>query len=153
MAMLYRPLALQRETCIFPPVALDKPLEIFEPFLADVITSGRPTSTPNLVEIGSRAAPLHSGEILRFCDFCSPFFPFPHLAYRSQLWTDSHVLWLKRRVLFRTRAFSGFEAFKVTFRGPPAPLTPSFWMDLTDLQRRSLLALEPSRVNYPWTSK
>ena len=152
MAMLYRPLALQRETCIFPPVALEKPLEIFKPFLADVITSGRPTSTPNLVEIGSRAAPLHSGEILRFCDFCSPFFPFPHLAYRSQLWTDSHVLWLKRRVLFRTRAFSGFEAFKVTFRGPRLKKHQIFDPFLDGLNRFAAeiaLALESSRVNYP----
>ena len=60
-----------------------------------------------------------------FVTFVLPFFLFPHLAYRSQLWTDSHVLWLKRRVLFRTRAFSGFEAFEVNFKGPSAPKTPN----------------------------
>ena len=76
MALLYRPLAFYRETCVFPPVVLEKPMEILEPFLVYVITSVRPTNTPILVEIGSQWAPPHSGEISRFCDFCSPFFSF-----------------------------------------------------------------------------
>ena len=92
MAMLNRPLAFYGETCVFPPVGLEKPMEIFtlEPFLVYVIALVRLTNTPNLVEIGSQGAP-HSGEMSRFCDFWSAFIPFPHLAYRSQLWTDSHV--------------------------------------------------------------
>ena len=49
-------------------------MEIVEPFLVYVITSVKPTNTPILVEIGSQGAPPHSGEISRFCDFCSPFF-------------------------------------------------------------------------------
>ena len=57
MAMLYRPLAFYRETCVFPPVGLEKPMEIVEPFLV------RPTNIPNLVEIGSHGAPPHSGEM------------------------------------------------------------------------------------------
>ena len=45
------------------------------------------------------------------------YFPFPCLAYRSQFCTDLHVLWLKRRVMFCIRAFSGCGAFKLTFNG------------------------------------
>ena len=69
--------------------------KILKPILAQVITLVRPTNTPNLVQIGSQGAPPHSGEISHFFDFCSPFFiyffPFPHLAYRSQFSTDSHA--------------------------------------------------------------
>ena len=63
MAMLYRPLAFCKETCVFAPVALEKQMEILKPILAYVITMVRPTNTPNLVEIGLRGAPLHSGEM------------------------------------------------------------------------------------------
>ena len=79
MAMLCRPLAFHRETCVFTPVGLEKPLAIFEPFLVYVISAlaildivndltcvinhvtirlVRPTNTPNLVEIGSQVVPL-----------------------------------------------------------------------------------------------
>ena len=95
MAMLYKPLAFYRETCVFPPVGLEKPLEIFKPFLLYVIALVRPTYKPNLVKIGSQVmAPPRSGEISQFCDFCSTFFSFfsfPHLAYRSQFWSDLHI--------------------------------------------------------------
>ena len=74
MAMLYRPLALQRETCVFPPVALKKPVEIFEQFLVNVTTLGRPTNTPNLIKIGSWGGAAGKREMSLFCDFCSPFF-------------------------------------------------------------------------------
>ena len=77
--MLYRSLAFYRETCVFPPVGLEKPLEILKPFLAQVITLVRLTNTPNLVEIGSQGAPPHSGEISHFCDLCSPSFFFRFL--------------------------------------------------------------------------
>ena len=88
MAMLYRPLAFfpsfHRETCVFPLVGLEKPLEIFKPFLVNLITSAKPTNTPNLVGIGSQGAPPHSGEMSRFVTIVLPFFkyffPFPHLA-------------------------------------------------------------------------
>ena len=158
MAMLYRPLAFYRETCVFPSAALEKPLKILKPFLAQVITLVRPTNPPNLVDIGSRGAPLHSGEISHFCDICSPFFyiyifffTFPYLAYRSQFSTDLHARWLKRRVLFRTRAFWGFRAFKFTFRGSPAQKIPKFRpvCRLSRFAAEISLALEPSRVNYP----
>ena len=110
---------IYRETCVFPPVGQGKPLDIFKLFFVYVTTLVSPTDTPNSVEIGSHVAPPHSGGMSRFCNFCTPFFIFlfPHFAYRSQFWTDSLALWLKRCVLFRTRAFLGFGALKVTFRG------------------------------------
>ena len=135
--MLYRPLDFYRKTCVFPPVGLGTP---FKPLLAYVITSVRPTNTSNLIEIGSQGAPPRSGELSRFCDFCSPFFhTFFHLAYRSQIWTDSNVLWLKRCFLFCTRAFPGVRAFKITSRGSPIKKHQNFdpFLDLTDLQRMS----------------
>ena len=52
MAMLYRSLALNRETCVFPPASQEKPLQIAKLFLVYVITFVRPTNTPTLVEIG-----------------------------------------------------------------------------------------------------
>ena len=76
MAMLYWPLAVYsfyREACVFPPVGLEEPLNILKPFLAQVNTLMRTTNTPNLVGIGSQGAPPHSGELSRFCVFCSPF--------------------------------------------------------------------------------
>jgi len=153
MAMLYRPLASYRETWVFPPVGLEKPLGIFKPFLAYVITSARSTNPQNLVEIGSQGAPPHIGEIYRFCDLCSPFFPFLHLAHRSQFWSDPHACWLKRRVWCSTRAFSGFETFKLTFRGSPVQKTPKFWpvfgLGRFAAPAKIALALEPPRVNYP----
>ena len=63
MAMLYRPLAFYRETCVFPPVGLEKPIKILEPFLVYLIMLIRPTNTQNLVEIGSQGAPPYSGEM------------------------------------------------------------------------------------------
>ena len=54
MTMLYRPLAFYRETCVFPPVGLGKPMEFLIPFLVYVITLVTPTNTSNLVEIGSQ---------------------------------------------------------------------------------------------------
>ena len=149
MAMSYRPLAFYRETCVFPPVAREKPLEVFKPFLVYFITLVRPTNLPKLVEIGLQVATPRSGEMSRFRDFCSPFyiFPYPHLTYRSQFWTNSHALWLKRSVLFWTRAFPGFQVFKFTFRGSPVQntkISTRFW-----IAAEIALALEPSRVNYP----
>ena len=115
------------ETCVFPPIGLEKPVEIFEPFLVYIITSVRPTNTPYLVvHRGRRHTVVKFHGFVTFVLFFKIFFPFPHLAYRSQFWTNSHVLWLKRRVLFRTRAFSGFGAFKFTFKGPLAQKTPKF---------------------------
>ncbi len=89
-----------------------------------------------------------------FVTYVLPFFffcPFPHLAYRSQFWTDSHAWWLKRRLLFRTRAFWGFRALKFTFRGSPAQKTPKFRpvFGLGRFAAEISLALELSRVNYP----
>ena len=69
-----RPLAFYRVTGVFQPVSLEKPMEILEPFLVYVITLKRPADTPNLVNIGSQGAPPHSGEMSRFCAFCSPIF-------------------------------------------------------------------------------
>ena len=75
----------------------------------------RPTNIPNLVEIGSQVAPPHSGEMSLFCDFCSPLFSFPHLAYKSHIQTDSHAELLERRVLFHTRVY-------IQSLGPSKPL-------------------------------
>ena len=150
MALLYRLLAFWRETCVFPPAALEKPMKILKPFLAQVITLVRPTNTPNLVEIGSQGVKYHTFVTL-VLPFFIYFFPFPHLAYRSQFLTDLHAWWLKRRVLFRTRAFWGFGAFKFTFRGSPAQKTPNFGpvFGLCRFASEITSALEPSRVNYP----
>ena len=63
MAMLYRPLACFRETYVFPPVRLEKPMKIFDSFLIYVIMLLRPTNTPNLIEVGSQVAPPHRGEM------------------------------------------------------------------------------------------
>ena len=71
---IYRLLAFFRETCVFLPVGLEKPLKIFKPFFGIYVTkSVRPTNTPNLVEISSQVASPRSGELSRFCDFRSPF--------------------------------------------------------------------------------
>mgnify|MGYP003390056753 CR=1 FL=1 len=53
----------------------------------------------------------------------------------AKLFCHFFILWLKRRVLFRTRAFSGFEAFKVTFRGHPAQKHQIFDTFLDGLHR------------------
>ena len=71
-----RSLAFYRETGIFPPIGLKKPLKIFKQFLVHVIMLVRPTNSPNLGEIGLQVAPPHNGEMSRFCDFGSPFFRF-----------------------------------------------------------------------------
>ena len=161
MAIVHRSLAIYRETSVFPPVGLEKLLRIFKPLLVHVITLVRPTNTPNLIEIDSQELPPHSGEVSRFCDVlfslflvfyslvyfdfillvCNLyFFPFPHLDYRSQFWTDSHALRLKRHVLFSTLAFTGFGAFKCTFRESPAQkntkISTRFWT--ANLQRESI---------------
>ena len=65
-----------------------------------------------------------------FVTFVLPFkffFPFPYLAYRSQFLSDPHAFCFKRRVLFSTRALSGFRTFKLTFKGSPAQKTPTLW--------------------------
>ena len=115
------------------------------------------TNTPNLVEIGSRAAPLHSGEILRFCDFCSPFFYFSVSSSRLQVaimnrfarFMAQKTCSVSYTCLFRVRSF---QIHVYGASGGPAPKTPNFrpvfeWT--ANLQRKTPLALEPSRVNYP----
>ena len=74
-----------RETCVFPPVGLENPMEILKPILKQVVTLVRPTNTPNLVENGSQGAPPHRGEISHSCDFCSPFFFFFFSVSSSRL--------------------------------------------------------------------
>ena len=61
------------------------------------------------------------------------------LAYRSQSWTDSHALWLERRVLLITRAFSGLGIFTSSlgvFGTKNTNDSTRFWT--ADLQRKSL---------------
>jgi len=43
---------LSKGKCFFPPLGLEKPMNILEPNLADSTTSVRSTKSPNLVQIG-----------------------------------------------------------------------------------------------------
>jgi len=49
--------------CFFPPLGLEKPMNILELNLSDVIMSVRSTNSHNLVQIGCKIAPPHDGEI------------------------------------------------------------------------------------------
>ena len=113
-----------KETCVIPPVTLEKTNRNFSKLLANVTTSAKPTNTQTLVHIGSQVVPLHCGEMSRFCDLWlfSCNFISVHFADRSQLLTALHVLWLNPRVLFPTYPMSGFGTFVLplfcfTFRG------------------------------------
>ena len=151
MAMLYRPLAFYRETCVFPPVVLEKPMAILEPFLVHVITSVRPTNTPILVEIGSQGAPPHSGEISRFCDFCSPFFrylisPTGHNSGPIRTFDSSNDVFCFVHV-----PFGDLEPSNSLLGGLRPKKTPNFRpvFGLGRFSAEIASALEPSRVYYP----
>ena len=158
--MLYRPLAFYRETCVFPPVGPEKPMEILRPILAQVITLARPTSTPNLVEIGCQGAPPHSGEISHFYEFCSPFFYIyfficflisptgRNFQPICTLYSSNDMFCFVNVPFFLG---GGFGAFKFFFRGSPAQKTPTFRpvFGLCRFAAEIASALEPSRVNCP----
>ena len=155
--MLYRPSAFYRETCVFPPVGLEKPIEILKPILAQVITLVRPTNTPNLVEIGSQGAPPHSGEISHFCDFCSPFFllifffrfPTSPTGRNSEpihtFNSSNDVFW------FVHVPIGGLEPSSSLLGGLRPKKKPKFRpvFGLGRFAAEIASALEPSRVNYP----
>ena len=71
MAMLYRPLAFYRETCDFPPVGLEKPMEILKPFFIFSIRN-------------------YVGETYKYVNFGWDRF----LGGASTQWWNTKVLWL-----------------------------------------------------------
>ena len=146
--MFYRPLACSRETCVFPPVGLEKPMETLKPFLVYVITLLRPTNTPKLVEIGSQGAPPYSGEMSRFCDFGSPlsiFFrflisPTGRNSRPIRTFNSSNDVFCFVHVPFR-----GLEPSKSLLRGLLPQNHQNFdpFLDFADLQRKSLQHQSP----------
>ena len=157
MAMFYRPLAFYRETCVFPPVGLEKPLEILKLFLVQVMTLVRPTNTPNLVEIGLQGAPPDSGETSRFCDLFSLFIFFCFLISPTgrncgpirTFNCSNDVFCFVHLPFWSLEPSNSFQG--VSGRKKHQKVRPVFGLDRFAAEIAS--ALEPSRVKYPQTSR
>jgi len=55
---------LSKGKTLFPPLGLEKQMNILQLNLAVVITSARSTNSPNLVQVSYEMAPPRGGEIL-----------------------------------------------------------------------------------------
>jgi len=103
----------------FPPLGLEKPMNILEPILASVLTSARSTNSPNrsvakwrldVVVIGSK-------DVFRLLRV-------PFRVGWAQIHYEGVGLWSKSRQIWTRKS-----------------------MDLADILRKIILTLEPPRVN------